>query len=348
MDEKEVKKFVKKRYGQIAKTQSTCRSSSCCATSTKDIATTIGYSEEDLKNVPEVSNMGLGCGNPVALASLKEGETVLDLGSGGGIDVFLAAKRVGAKGKAIGVDMTKEMVQKARATASKYGYKNVEFRLGEIENLPLEDNSVDAVISNCVINLSSDKKKVFQEAYRVLKPSGRIMISDLVTKGELPVEIRKSFEAWAGCIAGALEKKQYLNMIKRAGFKHPKIVSETGYNTDLSKELEQTLKEMDLIAHFNEAEIGTKSLKIKHSNDSLEGLPKNTCWIRFKPSANVPIDWIKRFSGKAGLKHRTQKDGYTIIHGEERRLKKFVNNVIKLIKDVQARRLSVQVEAYKN
>jgi ubiquinone/menaquinone biosynthesis C-methylase UbiE len=348
MDEKEVKKFVKKRYGQIAKTQSTCCSPSCCATSTKDIATTIGYSEEDLKNVPEVSNMGLGCGNPVALASLKEGETVLDLGSGGGIDVFLAARRVGAKGKAIGVDMTEEMVRKARATASKYGYENVEFRLGEIENLPIEDNSVDAVISNCVINLSSDKEKVFQEAYRVLKPSGRIMISDLVTEGELPEEIRKSFEAWAGCLAGALEKNQYLDTIKRAGFKDPKIVSETSYNTDFSKELKKILEEMDFTVHFDEAKTGTENLKIKHSNDSLKGIPKNTYWIRFKPSASVPIDWIKRFSRKAGLKHRTQKDGHAIIYGEERRLKELVNNIIGLIKGAQARILSVQVEAYKN
>lgn len=226
--QKEIKEFVRKRYGEIAHTRR-----SCCGSSTRahaDAALSMGYSEEDLRNVPEASNMGLGCGNPTALASLKEGETVLDLGSGSGFDVFLAAKRVGPRGKAIGIDMTREMVLKAKASASKYGYKNVEFRLGEIENLPIEDNSIDVIISNCVINLSPDKEKVFQEAYRVLKIGGRIMISDLVTEGELPESIRKSFDAWAGCVAGALEKNQYLTAIKRAGFKNVKIVSERTFS----------------------------------------------------------------------------------------------------------------------
>jgi len=226
--EKEVKEFVKKRYGEIARTRK-----SCCGSSTRahaDASLGMGYAEEDLRNVPEASSMGLGCGNPVALASLKEGEIVLDLGSGGGIDVFLAAKKVGPSGKAIGVDMTEDMINRARGTASKYGYENVEFQLGEIENLPIEDDSVDVILSNCVINLSLDKQKVFHEAYRVLKPGGRIMISDLVTEGELPEEVRKSFDAWAGCIAGALEKNQYLTAIKRARFKNVRIVSETTFN----------------------------------------------------------------------------------------------------------------------
>lgn len=226
--EEEIKGFIRKRYGEIARTRR-----SCCGSSTRahvDAALSMGYSEEDLRDVPEASNMGLGCGNPTALASLKEGETVLDLGSGSGFDVFLAAKRVGPSGNAIGVDMTEEMVLKAKAAASKYGYKNVEFRLGEIENLPIEDNSIDVIISNCVINLSPDKERVFQEAYRVLKTGGRIMISDLVTEGELPESIRKSFDAWAGCVAGALEKNQYLTTIKRAGFKNVKIVSERTFN----------------------------------------------------------------------------------------------------------------------
>ena len=237
MGEKEVKEFVKKRYGEIAQTIDSCGCGCGCKPSATDIAFQIGYSEEDLKNVPDASSMGLGCGNPVALARLKEGETVLDLGSGGGIDVFLAAKKVGPKGKVIGVDMTKEMINKATTTAEKYGYENVEFRMGEIENLPVESNSLDAVISNCVINLSPDKEKVFQEAYRILKPGGRIMISDLVTEGELPEEVRKSFDAWAGCVAGALEKGQYLDIIRQVGFKNVRVISESVYDIDVPGDL---------------------------------------------------------------------------------------------------------------
>ena len=235
MEEKEIKEHVKKRYGEIAKTQGCCCSS--CGPSATGMALQMGYTEEDLKNVPGAATMGLGCGNPVALASLKEGETVLDLGSGGGIDVFLAAKKVGPKGKVIGVDMTKEMINKATTTAEKYGYENVEFRMGEIENLPVESNSLDAVISNCVINLSPDKEKVFQEAYRILKPGGRIMISDLVTEGELPEEVRKSFDAWAGCVAGALEKRQYLDIIRQVGFKNVRVISESVYDIDVPGDL---------------------------------------------------------------------------------------------------------------
>lgn len=234
----EVKEYVKKRYGEMAKDEGACSASSCCSKSAvTDVALHIGYSEEDLDNVPEVANMGLGCGNPVALAGLREGEIVLDLGSGGGLDVFLAARKVGSKGRVIGVDMTEEMIEKARSIAGKYGYENVEFRLGEIENLPVEDGSVDVVISNCVINLSTDKGKVFREAYRALKPGGRIMISDLVTEGELPEEIRKSFDAWACCVAGALERNQYLETIRNAGFENVRIISESTYTIDVSKEL---------------------------------------------------------------------------------------------------------------
>lgn len=237
MEEEEIKKFVKKRYGEMAKTGVSCCQPCECESSLIELGKRIGYSDKDLENVPEASNMGLGCGNPVALAALKKGDTVLDLGSGGGIDVFLAAKRVGHKGKLIGVDMTEEMIKRARSTAEKYGYTNVEFRLGEIENLPVEDNSVDVIISNCVINLSIDKEKVFREAHRVLKPGGKIMISDLVTEGELPPRIKKSFDAWAGCIAGALEKNEYLDTIRKAGFKKVEIVSESSYDIDISEEL---------------------------------------------------------------------------------------------------------------
>lgn len=237
MKEEEIKRFVKKRYARIAKTGQSCCPSCGSESSIIELGKRIGYSDEDLGNVPEASNLGLGCGNPTALAGLKEGQVVLDLGSGGGIDVFLAGKKVGPEGRVIGVDMTKQMVEKAKSTAKKYGYKNVEFRLGEIENLPVEDNSIDVIISNCVINLSPDKRKVFQEAYRVLKNGGKIMISDLVTEGQLPEEIKKSFDAWAGCIAGALEKNEYLDTIRKAGFQKIKIVSESSYDIDVSDQL---------------------------------------------------------------------------------------------------------------
>jgi len=249
MKEKEIKRVVKERYGKIAKSGDSCCPSCECGPSPAKLGKKIGYSEKDLENVPESSNMALGCGNPVALASLKEGETVLDLGSGGGIDAFLAARKVGPKGKVIGVDMTEEMVHKASATAAKYGYTNVEFRLAEIENLPLVDNSVDVVISNCVVNLSPDKEKVFREAYRVLKSGGRIMISDLVTEGRLPEEVRRSFDAWAGCIAGALEKGEYLDGIRKAGFKNIRIVSESTYDIDISEELKGKITSVKVEAY---------------------------------------------------------------------------------------------------
>ena len=254
MENEKIKEHVKKRYGEIAKTEcsscsSSCCSSSSCGTPPQYVAWKLGYSPDDIESVPDDSVLGLGCGNPVALASLKEGETVLDLGSGGGIDVFLAAKKVGSSGKVIGVDMTEEMVARAKASALKHGYKNVEFRLGEIENLPVEDETVDVIISNCVINLAPDKLKVFQEAYRALKPSGRLMVSDLVTEGKLPEEIRKSYAAWAGCIAGALEKREYLDTIKRAGFKNVKVVSEKAYTIDISQELKGKITSVQVEAY---------------------------------------------------------------------------------------------------
>ncbi len=186
----------------------------------------IGYSAEELQAIPEEARMGLGCGNPTALASLKEGEVVLDLGAGGGIDCFLAAIAVGKTGKAIGVDMTPEMLHRARDNARKGGYDNVEFRLGEIENLPVADNSIDAVISNCVINLSPDKARVFKEAYRVLKPGGRVMVSDMVLTRELPEDIKNSLAAYAGCVAGASLKEDYLATIAEAGFEDVEVLSE--------------------------------------------------------------------------------------------------------------------------
>lgn len=192
----------------------------------KSFSKAAGYSEKEMESVPEGANLGLGCGNPVALASLKEGETVLDLGSGGGFDCFLAAQRVGKTGKVIGVDMTPEMLDSARRNAIKGEYKNVEFRLGEIENLPVADTSVDVIISNCVINLSPDKERVFQEAFRVLKPGGRLMVSDMVLLGKLPDKIMESAAAYSFCIAGASLKNDYIGMIEKAGFGDVKIVGE--------------------------------------------------------------------------------------------------------------------------
>jgi ubiquinone/menaquinone biosynthesis C-methylase UbiE len=188
-------------------------------------AEAIGYSIEDLEHIPEDSIIGLGCGNPTATADLKAGEVVLDLGSGAGVDVFLAANKVGSTGRVIGVDMTEEMVEKAEKIARDYGYRNVEFRLGEIENLPVEDKSVDAIISNCVINLSPDKSKVFREAYRVLKPEGRLTVSDIVSEENVPSAIRNNLDAWAGCIAGALQQQEYLKKIKEAGFENVQMLS---------------------------------------------------------------------------------------------------------------------------
>jgi arsenite methyltransferase len=253
-ENEKIKEHVKKRYGEIAKQESSscssgCCSSSCCGTHPQYVASEVGYSPSDIESVPEDSLLGLGCGNPVALASLKEGETVLDLGSGGGVDVFLAAKKVGTRGKVIGVDMTQEMVERAKASALKNGYANVEFRLGEIESLPVEDETVDVIISNCVVNLAPDKLKVFQEAYRVLKPKGRLLVSDLVTQGELPEEVRNSFDAWAGCIAGALEKSDYLDKISNAGFQNIKIVSQKPYTIDVSPELRGKIVSVQVEAH---------------------------------------------------------------------------------------------------
>lgn len=233
MEKKNIKKVVREGYAKIAKQDDFCcaPTRSCCGSpdSAKNIGKNLGYSEEELKSVPEGSNLGLGCGNPVALASFKERETVLDLGAGAGFDCFLAASRVGDNGKVIGVDMTPEMVEKARENAEKGGYSNVEFRLGEIENLPVADNSIDAVISNCVINLAPDKRRVFIEAFRVLKPGGRLMISDIVLLNELPEEIKGSIEAYVGCVSGAVLKDEYLKAIKEAGFQDVNIVDELSF-----------------------------------------------------------------------------------------------------------------------
>lgn len=236
MDKEEIRKVVREGYGKIAKQDSSCCApvKSCCGGTdlAQDISRKIGYTEEELKAVPEGANLGLGCGNPIALASLKEGEVVLDLGSGAGFDCFLAANQVGKTGKVIGVDMTAEMLDRARENARRGNFNNVEFRLGEIENLPVGDNQVDAVISNCVINLSPNKKRVFQEAFRALRPGGRLMVSDIVLLKDLPVEIKNSVAAYVGCVAGAITKKEYLEAIQAAGFKETKVLGEATFPTE--------------------------------------------------------------------------------------------------------------------
>ena len=212
------KKIVKDAYGKIAKSETGCG----CGPSAPDarsFAKSIGYSESELGVIPEEANLALSCGNPTALASLREGEVVLDLGSGAGFDCFLAADKVGKSGKVIGIDMTPEMIEKARANARKKGVDNVEFRSGEIENLPVEDSSVDVVISNCVINLSTDKQKVFREIYRVLSPEGRIAISDIALLKDLPEEIQQSIRAYVGCVGGAVLVGEYKRLVEDAGFK---------------------------------------------------------------------------------------------------------------------------------
>jgi len=232
---KEIKKIVRDGYAKaVTQKTSCCSTSSCCGITSKakDMSKTVGYSDAEMNAVPEGANLGFGCGNPVALASLKEGDIVLDLGSGAGFDAFLAAGRVGKTGRVIGVDMTPEMLEKARANAKKGNYTNVEFKLGEIEKLPVDNNSIDVIISNCVINLSPDKEEVFKDAYRVLKLGGRLMVSDLVLAKDLPKEIKDSIEAYVGCLAGAIKKDEYLRLITMAGFMDVKVISESSYPVD--------------------------------------------------------------------------------------------------------------------
>jgi SAM-dependent methyltransferase len=214
----DVREVVRERYGKIAAeapAEGCCGGGSSCGPSS---AVSIGYSEAELSQLPEGANLGLGCGNPQGIAALSPGETVLDLGSGGGIDCFLAAKQVGDSGWVIGVDMTPQMLARARTNAEKSGVRNVEFRLGEIEHLPVADGSIDVILSNCVVNLSPDKPAVFREAFRVLKPGGRLAISDMVATGPLPAEVRKDLDSYTGCIGGAAEVSHIEKMLSEAGF----------------------------------------------------------------------------------------------------------------------------------
>jgi ubiquinone/menaquinone biosynthesis C-methylase UbiE len=226
-NEVDVRSEVRKRYGDFAKSSS---QASCCRSDT--VTGQAGYTEEELNSLPEsAKTVSAGCGNPTAMALLKEGETVLDLGSGGGIDCFLSAEKVGQTGRVIGVDMTPEMIDVARSNARKAKTNNVEFRLGEIEHLPVADESVDVVISNCVINLSPEKEQVFKEAYRVLRKGGRMLLSDMMTSG-IPEEVKKNLSLWASCIAGALDLDEYLSKIRSAGFKEIEIANKEEYSRE--------------------------------------------------------------------------------------------------------------------
>ncbi len=223
MKETTIKGAVRQSYAKVV-----TQGGSCCGGNegVELKSMRLGYTEKEIKAAPDGANLGLGCGNPLVFSDLKEGESVLDLGSGAGFDCFLAANRVGKRGRVIGVDMTPEMIARARENASLGNYPNVEFRLGEIENLPVEDNSIDLVISNCVINLTPEKDRVFREAYRVLKPGGRAMISDVVVKRELPEFLRNSIRAYVECISGAILKEDYVNGLRRAGFREIRILNE--------------------------------------------------------------------------------------------------------------------------
>lgn len=252
---KDVRPEVRGRYAQIAKRPqgSGCGCGCGCGpqgagagAGAKD-----GYDAGELSSIPRESDMGLGCGNPTAIAQLRPGETVVDLGSGGGIDCFLAARKVGAAGRVIGVDMTPEMIDRARA-AAEARYSNVEFRLGEIENLPVRDGEADVVISNCVINLSPDKGRVFREAFRALKPGGRLMVSDIVLSGELPEKARTNMTLWAGCISGAILEKEYLALLREAGFAEVGVVSRRSAEDQLDPEEAAALR--DQVSGLSEEE----------------------------------------------------------------------------------------------
>jgi len=252
---KKIQLSVQKTYSEIAKGNVT----GCCGTDKPKFAheKSIGYDVDELETLPEGAVLGVGCGNPVALASLRDGEVVVDLGAGAGIDAFLAAGRVGASGRVIGVDMTDEMLERARVNAANGGFGNVEFLKGRIEELPVDDHTADCVISNCVINLSVDKDATFSEAYRVLKPGGRLMVSDIVLTKDLPREIVENVEAYTGCVSGAVLMDDYIASIHKAGFSDVKVVS-----LDDASFLAQTTCGCGIVTKDNIDELGLRSMKV--------------------------------------------------------------------------------------
>lgn len=270
MNNDEIKYTVKSGYADLVK-RSTKTSFlptmfQCC--DTKEIANSIGkkigYSNEELQNVPEGANLGIGCGNPTALSSIKKGETILDLGSGAGFDCFLASKETGITGKVIGVDITPEMVLQAKKNAEKGKYQNIDFKVGEIENLPVESNSVDLIISNCVINLSNQKEQVFREAFRVTKPEGRIMISDIILLNDLPDYIKNTVEGHIACLAGAVRKEDYLHAMAKAGFTDITIDKQSPFPIELMLN--------DPIAEKIVRENNLSEPEIKHITDSITSI----------------------------------------------------------------------------
>ncbi len=269
MSNKDIRGTVRKRYGEIASAGGSCCSSGCgCGgNAPRELSGAIGYTEAEMDSVPDGSNLGLGCGNPVALASLKRGENVLDLGSGAGFDCFLAAEAVGGEGHVIGVDMTPEMLKRARENAMKGGFKNFEFRKWNIENLPLEGDSVDVVISNCVINLSPEKDKVFSEAFRVLRPGGRLMVSDIVLDRELPPALRNSITGHIACLSGADLRTIYLDRIGSAGFSNIEVQGESVFSLEnLGDEatIDALMSESGLTRErLSEVLKGVKSIKVR-------------------------------------------------------------------------------------
>ncbi|MBU7003920.1 MAG: arsenite methyltransferase [Theionarchaea archaeon] len=234
--EQDIRKAVRDRYAKLASSKGCCSKSCCPSDSDPRLRE---HADEDLSSLPdEAGNVSAGCGNPLALMQIEEGQVVLDLGSGGGIDVFLASTKVGPEGRVIGIDSTPEMVWRARETAEKEGYVNVEFRLGEIEHLPVDPESVDLVISNCVINLSPDKDQVFREIFRVLKPGGRMSVSDIVTLAPLPVEITQDLQSWSECVAGAIPEKEYIEKVRAAGMVNVEVKSRRTFGDALEASIE--------------------------------------------------------------------------------------------------------------
>ncbi|MDM7934873.1 MAG: arsenite methyltransferase [Methanothrix sp.] len=270
MKEREIKRAVREGYARIAKQATSYYASrGCCgcADISDEISRRLGYTLEEIQAVPAESNLGLGCGNPVALGAPREGEVVLDMGAGAGFDCFLASTRVGPSGKVIGVDITSEMVDRARENARRGGYTNIDFRQGDLENMPVADRYVDLVISNCVINLVPNKRMVFKEAFRVLKPGGRLAVSDIVLRRELPDFVRRSTEAYIGCLAGAIMRDEYLRIIGEVGFQEIEVVEESSFPIEplLSEASGPAATGMQRISsqELQEVEDSVRSIKVR-------------------------------------------------------------------------------------